>query len=49
MAVIVTLRVGIVEVTMFVTTSQANVLMAVSLIGRETGVMVGIYCFSFFI
>lgn len=49
MAVIVTLRVGIVEVTMFVTTSQATVLMAVSLSGRETGVMVGIYCFSIFI
>lgn len=40
MAGTVKLRVGIVEVTMFVTTSQATVLMAVSPSGRGTGVMV---------
>lgn len=39
MAVIVTLRVGIVKVTMFVTTSQVTVPIAVSLIGKGTGVM----------
>lgn len=42
MAVTVTLRVDIVEITMFATTSQATVPMAVSLIGRGTGVTVRI-------